>query len=64
MDSDQTAPLGAVWSGFILFAFMIEISLKCILIDAANVDNMGESSKFLKSWTLEIQILKLAGCLQ
>ena len=26
--------------------------------------HMGESSKFPKSWTLEIQILKLAGCLQ
>ena len=26
--------------------------------------NMGESSKFPKSWTLEIQILKLAGGLQ
>ena len=28
------------------------------------VNYMGESSKFPKSWTLEIQILKLAGCLQ
>ena len=27
-------------------------------------DIMGESSKSQKSWTLEIQILKLAGCLQ
>ena len=26
--------------------------------------NMGESSKFQKSWTFEIQILKLAVCLQ
>ena len=26
--------------------------------------NMGESSKFPKSRTLEIQIFKLAGCLQ
>ena len=25
---------------------------------------MGESSKFQKSWTFEIQILKLAVCLQ
>ena len=25
---------------------------------------MGESSKFLKSWTFEIQILKLVVCLQ
>ena len=25
---------------------------------------MGESSKFPESWTQEIQILKLAGCLQ
>ena len=29
-----------------------------------NPSYMGESSKFPKSWTLEIQILKLAGCLQ
>ena len=26
--------------------------------------HMSESSKFPKSWTLEIQILKLVGCLQ
>ena len=26
MDPDQTAPNGAVWSGLILFAFMIESS--------------------------------------
>ena len=26
-------------------------------------DYMGESSKFPEAWTLEIQILKLAGCL-
>ena len=27
MDPDQTAPVGAVWSGFIVFASMIKISL-------------------------------------
>ena len=27
MDPDQTAPLGAVWSGFIVFASMIKSSL-------------------------------------
>ena len=29
MDPDQTAPFGAVWSGFIVFASMIKSSLKC-----------------------------------
>ena len=27
MNPDQTAPLGAVWSGFIVFAFIIKSSL-------------------------------------
>ena len=27
MDPDQTAPLGAVWSGFIVFAYMIKLVL-------------------------------------
>ena len=29
MDPDQTAPKGAVWSGFMVFSSMIESSLKC-----------------------------------
>ena len=37
MDPDQTAPFGAVWSGFIVFASMIKNSLKCIWINAADV---------------------------
>ena len=32
MNPDQKAPLGAVWSGFIVFALMIKSSLKCFLL--------------------------------
>ena len=39
MDPDQTAPLGAVWSGFLVFASGIEISLECIWIYAADLIN-------------------------
>ena len=37
MDSDQTAFKGAVWSGFIVFAYMIKSSLKWTWIYAADV---------------------------
>ena len=37
MDPDPTAPLGAGSSGFIVFASMIESSMKCSLIYAAEV---------------------------
>ena len=33
---------------------------KADIFRTKNTGSMGESSKFLKSWTLEIQILKLA----
>ena len=36
MDPDHTAPLGAVWSGFIVFAPMIKLSLKWTWIHAAD----------------------------
>ena len=29
MNPDQTAPEGAIWSGFMVFASMIKYSLKC-----------------------------------
>ena len=32
MNPDQTAPLGAVWSGFVVFAFKNKIILECIWI--------------------------------
>ena len=35
MDPDQTAPLGAVWSGSTLFAYMQSVSLKSLQEDAA-----------------------------
>ena len=35
MDPDLTAPLGAVWSGFIVFASMKKSSLKCTWLFAA-----------------------------
>ena len=37
MDQDQTAPLGAVWSGIILFASMNISSLKFTWINAADI---------------------------
>ena len=40
------------------------IEAVCTKISCTGSSNMGESSKFQKSWTLEIQIFKLAGCLQ
>ena len=50
---------GAVWSGFIVFASMVQVAWI-----AFKYMYMGESSKCPKSWTLEIKNLKLAGCLQ
>ena len=37
MNPDQTAPVGAVWSGFIVFVSMIKSNLKWIWIYAADV---------------------------
>ena len=37
MNPDQTAPLGAVWSGCIVFASKVKLILKCISIYAADV---------------------------
>ena len=36
VDPDQTAPLGAVWSGSTLFAYMQNVSLKSLQEDAAD----------------------------
>ena len=36
VDPDQTAPLGAVWSGSTLFAYMQNVSLKSMQEDAAD----------------------------
>ena len=36
MDPDQTSPLGAVWSGSTLFAYMQNVSLKSLQEDAAD----------------------------
>ena len=36
MDPDQTAPLGAVWSGSALFAYMQKVCLKSLQVDAAD----------------------------
>ena len=36
VDPDQTAPLGAVWSESILFAFMLKVCLKSLQEDAAD----------------------------
>ena len=35
MDPDQTAPLGAVWTGSTLFAYMQKVCLKSLQEDAA-----------------------------
>ena len=46
MDPDQTAPKGAVWSGFILFAFIKKSSLKCTWKYAAgNISIEKETTK-------------------
>ena len=52
MDQDQTAPKGAVWSGFIMFDSMIESSLKCTWIYAADV-----KTATLVTWPFYIQYL-------
>ena len=39
MAPDQTAPKGAVWLGFIVFATVIKSSQKCIWIYAADIQS-------------------------
>ena len=36
VDPDQTAPLGTVWSGLILFTYMQKVCLKSLQEDAAD----------------------------
>ena len=49
MDPDPTAPLGAGSSGFIVFSSMIESSMKCSLIYAADVKSRQHLFK-TKNW--------------
>ena len=48
MDPDQTAPLGAVWSGSTLFAYMQNVSLKSLQEDAA--DNISRRHFQMKGY--------------
>ena len=50
MDPDQTAPLGAVWSGFILFASMKNFLSEMHLMYAVDVKSRRQLQDKNKLW--------------